>query len=232
MKKIVTALWQDECGMIISAELVLVGTLGVLGMVAGISHVRGAVVEEYKELGDSLRSINQSYSYSGFSGCKAFTAGSAYLEDGTEPVIHFETVYEGCESPCETPCKNGCPPAGEVIIDGQIQPTPCNDCLPQRIIKPNCCPISPCPQGGRRELLVPLPAPGAILPEDAGSKCCEPATVACDEDFVPAPKYTSTEYPAPPLCYDHPESVYNIRRYNDSPYQPIAPYLTPRSTVW
>ncbi len=226
MKNLVTALWQDECGMIISAELVLVGTLGVLGMVAGISHVRGAVVEEYKDLGDSLRSINQSYSYSGFSGCKAFTAGSAFLEDGEKPVIHFETIYEGCETPCETPCENGCPPAGEVIIERQVLPTPCNDCIPDKIIEQDCCPT----EGHQGELLAPTPIRESV--PNAKPDCCEKESTARVEDFVPATKYTRAEYQAPPLGYEHPESIYNVRRYSDSPYRPIAPYLTPRSSVW
>ncbi len=228
MKKLAIALWQDDCGMIISAELVLVATLGVLGMVAGLSHVRGAVVEEYKDLGDSLRSINQSYSYSGFSGCKAFTAGSAFLEDCEEPVIHFETIYEGCETPCETPCENGCPPADEIIIERQILPTPCHDCLPKQVIERGCCP----PQRCRGELLVPMPALEAIPEIEAEAEYSEPETTVCVEDFVPAPKFTREEYESPPLCYDHPESIYNVRRYCDSPYHPIAPFLTPRSSVW
>ncbi|QDT33694.1 hypothetical protein [Thalassoglobus polymorphus] len=122
MNTLFNAFWQDEIGFVVSAELVLVSTVGVLGVIAGLSHVRGAVVEEYKDLGDSFRSIDQSFSYSGFRGCKAFTAGSAFLEDCEEPEIHFTEIYDGCPTPCATPCESPCETPCE---------TPCESCHTQ-----------------------------------------------------------------------------------------------------
>lgn len=60
-------LWQrlleDETGVIVSSELALVGTVGVLGMVVGLESVSTAVTQELTDLSSAFRSLNQSYSY-------------------------------------------------------------------------------------------------------------------------------------------------------------------------
>ena len=60
-------LMQDETGFIISAELVLVATLPVIGVIVGLSEVHHAVVGELNDVADAIGSANQSYGYSGFS---------------------------------------------------------------------------------------------------------------------------------------------------------------------
>ena len=44
--QLVNDLWQDEHGLILSAEAVMVGTLGVLGAVVGMNMASTAVDEE------------------------------------------------------------------------------------------------------------------------------------------------------------------------------------------
>ena len=39
------ALWNDESGMILSAELILIVTIGVLGLVTGLACVQQAVAQ-------------------------------------------------------------------------------------------------------------------------------------------------------------------------------------------
>ena len=62
-------LWNDEAGFIISAELVLVATLLVIGLIVGLSEVQHAVVSELNDVADAIGELNQSYSYSGFNKC-------------------------------------------------------------------------------------------------------------------------------------------------------------------
>lgn len=79
-----TQLWNDEAGFIISAELVLVATILVIGCIVGLSEVQHAVVSELNDVGDAIGSINQSYCFSGFhknDGCNtthAKTSGSMF----------------------------------------------------------------------------------------------------------------------------------------------------------
>ena len=87
--------WADECGVIVSAELVTIATLGVVGMTVGLNQVASSVNGELTELSKSIRGLNQSYCVQGFSSCRAWTAGSSY----TQP------AYD------ETLCV-GAPPAG------------------------------------------------------------------------------------------------------------------------
>lgn len=62
-------LWNDECGLIISAELVLVLTICVLGVIVGLSSVVVAVNEELLDVAHAIGSLNQSYCVPGFHGC-------------------------------------------------------------------------------------------------------------------------------------------------------------------
>ncbi|MDA0835849.1 MAG: hypothetical protein O2955_16000 [Planctomycetota bacterium] len=79
-------LWNDEAGFVVSAELVLVATILVIGMIVGLSEVQHAVVQELGDVGEAIGSLNQSYGYTGFSanksglagGVKSFTAGSVF----------------------------------------------------------------------------------------------------------------------------------------------------------
>ena len=60
----------DEAGFIVSAELVLVATLLVIGMIVGLSEVQHAVVQELNDVADAIGQLNQSYYYSGFHATK------------------------------------------------------------------------------------------------------------------------------------------------------------------
>ena len=62
LNKLLTNLWQDDSGFLISSELVLVSTLGVLGMTAGLAEVSQNVHNELHDTGTAFRGMNQSYS--------------------------------------------------------------------------------------------------------------------------------------------------------------------------
>jgi len=85
-------LWRDESGAILSAELVLLMTVLVIGMVVGVKSMGSAVMSELADVGAAVGELDQSYSYSGTQlevpGAPpvvcAWTDGSAWV-DGPDP---------------------------------------------------------------------------------------------------------------------------------------------------
>ena len=63
--QIMRKLFNDEAGFVISAELVLVLTIAVLGMVVGLVAVRDAILNEMNDLSAAFGAIDQSFSYTG-----------------------------------------------------------------------------------------------------------------------------------------------------------------------
>ena len=82
--KVVNDLWRDEHGLILSAEAVMVGTVGVLGAVVGLSMANTAVDAELKEFAFAIRSLDQSYGYVGHQSCRAWSAGSCYRQQDVQ----------------------------------------------------------------------------------------------------------------------------------------------------
>lgn len=73
-------LWNDENGFVISSELVLVGTLLVLGMIVGLTELRNQVVQELADLAVAIGRVNQTYLYTAVAGHTAATAGSEFQD--------------------------------------------------------------------------------------------------------------------------------------------------------
>ncbi len=63
--QIMRKLFNDEVGFVISAELVLVMTIAVLGMVVGLASVRDAINAEMVDLSNAFGAIDQSYNVRG-----------------------------------------------------------------------------------------------------------------------------------------------------------------------
>ena len=78
--KLLRQIWKDEAGFVVSTELVLVATILVIGMVVGLATVRDAVVQELGDVALAIGSINQSFSYSGVTGCNSGSAGSDFAD--------------------------------------------------------------------------------------------------------------------------------------------------------
>ena len=70
-------LWNDEAGFVISAELVLVLTIGVLAMIVGLSEVAVAVNNELNDISNAIGTLNQTYSFTGFLGNNGTPAGKS-----------------------------------------------------------------------------------------------------------------------------------------------------------
>ena len=87
-------LWNDEAGFIVSAELILVATMLVIGLIVGMSEVQHAVVSELGDVGEAIGSLNQSYLFTGFrarktdgddaGSFKAITVGSSFRDSRDE----------------------------------------------------------------------------------------------------------------------------------------------------
>jgi len=82
------ALLHDETGAILSAELVLITTILVIGLIVGLSELQDAVVNELNDVGEAIGSLNQGYFYHGQSSklgqgatLKAATYGSKFSAD-------------------------------------------------------------------------------------------------------------------------------------------------------
>jgi Flp pilus assembly pilin Flp len=80
------SLWNDEAGVILSAELVLIATILVLGMVVGLVELQAAVVGELGDLASAFGNLDQSYVTSGFDSTdgahiKAFTRGAGFADE-------------------------------------------------------------------------------------------------------------------------------------------------------
>lgn len=76
--------WKDEAGVILSAETVLLGTVGVIGATVGLSAVTQSVGDEMTDLARSLRSLDQSYHVEGVKLGSAWTAGSSFTQEPVE----------------------------------------------------------------------------------------------------------------------------------------------------
>jgi Flp pilus assembly pilin Flp len=73
--------WNEEVGAIVSAEIMLVATILVIGVIVGLKSVRDSVVTELADVAQALGNINQSYTYSGTRGHHANTAGAAFSDN-------------------------------------------------------------------------------------------------------------------------------------------------------
>ena len=82
--RLIQELWNDESGLVLSAEAVTIGTVGVLGSIVGLSTVGHSVNEEMKEMAAGIRSLDQSYAYAGQRGCRSWTAGSCYMQQNVQ----------------------------------------------------------------------------------------------------------------------------------------------------
>lgn len=85
--RLVKRLWKDETGLVMSAEAVMIGTIGVVGAVVGMSTASTAVDQELKEFASAIRSLDQSYGFYGQQSCRAWTSGSYYRQPSVQQAL-------------------------------------------------------------------------------------------------------------------------------------------------
>ena len=62
MKSMMKKFWNDEAGFVVTVEMILVATVLVIGLVAGLTQLRDAVVGELADTAAAFGSMDQSYS--------------------------------------------------------------------------------------------------------------------------------------------------------------------------
>ena len=131
MTAILQELWRDEAGLILSAELVIILTIGVLGMIVGLANVQNALLGEFADLGLAFQSLNQSYRTPSYWGCwkiwgrTSWVAGSSFIDLYDGCVANNSFGNGGCEILSGTNCvgtANGC----SSTVDSLVPPSPGN----------------------------------------------------------------------------------------------------------
>jgi Flp pilus assembly pilin Flp len=56
----------DECGAIVSIEMILIITIAVLALIVGWSEVAKAINTELNDISNAVGALNQSYFFTGF----------------------------------------------------------------------------------------------------------------------------------------------------------------------
>lgn len=122
-------LWNDEIGVIISAELILVSTIMVLGLITGMTCLQEAIVGEFKDLAGAFSSLDQSYYFRGMRGCfsrcgrSARTFGSAFSDNQIVAIPLDADIVPCPVQPASSPV-----PACPLILDAPLEGVPCDSC--------------------------------------------------------------------------------------------------------
>lgn len=171
MNALLRDFWRDDAGLIVSAEIVIILTIGVIGMVTGLVCLQHALLSEFADLGLAFQSLNQSYSTPWYRGCMkwwgwggrtSWVAGSCFID-----------VFDGCVGSGPGGCYNAdiCgtgnyQPAATGQVNAELQTTTettttttpsSTNCLPQTA-PTNCLPQS-APQKLTAPLQSPVPTP-------------------------------------------------------------------------
>jgi hypothetical protein len=73
-------LWNDETGVVITAELVVVSSIVVLGAITGLTTTRNAIITEMADFAAAVGTIDQSFSIGSVQGPNSFTAGTEFID--------------------------------------------------------------------------------------------------------------------------------------------------------
>ena len=105
MRQLALRLYDDENGFVVSAELVLITTIGVLSLLVGLAEVANAVNQELEDVGSAFGSVNQSYRYAGMIGHKGYWSGSFFHD-------HVDACDSQWDLACDIPPLPECAPMG------------------------------------------------------------------------------------------------------------------------
>jgi hypothetical protein len=144
----------DESGFVVSAELVLISTLLVIGLVVGLSEVQHAMVCELNDVGEAIGRLNQSYLFTGFAKFKtcgffggrvaAYTPGSIFIDNSDE------CDWNECALSCLAPAReayscgvggSGAIGAGLGLGTGSVPATSAPTCAAPASDAPTCAAV-------------------------------------------------------------------------------------------
>jgi len=69
-------LWKDDAAFVVSADLVLVSCILVLGLMVGLASLRDQIVQELGDVGQAIAVLQQGYTWSAITGHTSSSAGS------------------------------------------------------------------------------------------------------------------------------------------------------------
>ncbi len=98
MKTMLKKFWNDEAGFVVTVEMILVATVLVIGLVAGLAMLRDAVLAELGDTAQAFGAMDQSYSVGGANyDAVASSAGSDYLDvaDGSDQLAADGAPLDG-----------------------------------------------------------------------------------------------------------------------------------------
>lgn len=75
-----TLLWKDQHGVVVSAELIVICTVLVLGLLVGLTSLRDQVVQEFADISAAIGALDQSYSFAEDSDPDCRVAGSSFVD--------------------------------------------------------------------------------------------------------------------------------------------------------
>jgi hypothetical protein len=134
MKCLLQRLWSEEDGFVLSSEMVLYGTLGVVGVGAGYTAMRDSINTELSDVAKAIGSIDQSFWYSPVIGHSAWTAGSSYFDraDLCDGPTAVPVEAPRCDKPvvCADVFGRGTGPQSHDVP--RVEPRPRPDSLPGR----------------------------------------------------------------------------------------------------
>lgn len=219
MSTLCSSLLADETGFLITSELVLISTLGVIGLTAGMVCVRDAVSAELIDVSDAIGSLNQSYCYTGFSAasprcCKSRTFGSCFTDHDEDGVYAAAEVHGG------TIIAPAAPVIEERVIEEKVIEPPCE------VAEPDA--ISPAPQ-----------AASPIECNPCSEARAQPVTVPhVTEAVINAPKCQVPSRPVHAVVTGRGETLHysetrgEVVRMIDPVDAIHRPVVTPRLPLW
>lgn len=75
-------MWLDERGVVVSVELALITTLGVIATVVGINETAVAINTELNDISGAVGALNQTYFSTGFQSVGTQGSGTAIIKSG------------------------------------------------------------------------------------------------------------------------------------------------------
>lgn len=81
LRNLVRRFFESEGGFGTSAELILMGTIVCIGIIAGLTTFRDQLVQELADAADAVSRLDQSYSYSGITIAGVGTVAGSTFSD-------------------------------------------------------------------------------------------------------------------------------------------------------
>ena len=121
--QIAVTLWRDDRGFVVSAEMILLAVIVVIGLVVGMASYRDALFQELSDTGSAIGEMNQSYSLAVSSDpTKGITeSGGVVVVDRDYGCIITQSStrnfsYADQSDVCDVPVVAGQPPAGTSFV--------------------------------------------------------------------------------------------------------------------